>query len=152
MFQTYNREGIKTGEAYKGTEATDKAGSGQGGVMCPVSQRSTGFQHYDRTGTAGKTLAQVKALAEAEAVKKREPESKAKPEQTPQERITDKIILHEAGELNEAETVALFQELVDSGLAWHLQGSYPGMAKAFIDSGKVKPSQAEHMDSLAFLR
>ena len=49
----------------------------------------------------------------------------------------DDIIAYENGELDEEATVALFQRLVDSGLAWRLQGSYGRTAAALIDAGLV---------------
>ena len=50
---------------------------------------------------------------------------------------TDQIIAYEQGELDFEETVALFQHLVDTGLAWVLQGSYGRTARNFIESGLV---------------
>ena len=50
----------------------------------------------------------------------------------------DKIIAFESGELNDEQVLELFQELVDSGLAWSLQGSYGRTAKALIEAGYVK--------------
>ena len=47
------------------------------------------------------------------------------------------IMAYEEGELENDETVALFQHLVNSGLAWSLQGSYGRMADALIDAGLV---------------
>ena len=61
----------------------------------------------------------------------------------PPDDIDTRISQYEAGELDEAETVALFQKLVDSGLAWRLQGSYGRMAVWLIDAGLVQPSPAE---------
>jgi hypothetical protein len=49
----------------------------------------------------------------------------------------DKIIAYEDGELSFDETVELFQQLVDSGQAWSLQGHYGRMAEAFINEGLV---------------
>ena len=47
----------------------------------------------------------------------------------------DKIIAFESGELDEEGVIELFQELIDSGLVWKLQGSYGRTAKALIDAG-----------------
>jgi hypothetical protein len=50
----------------------------------------------------------------------------------------DKIIAYEQGDLDEDATIELFQELVNSGLAWQLQGSYGRTAKSLIDAGLVE--------------
>lgn len=47
----------------------------------------------------------------------------------------DKIIAYENGELDEQEVVELFQSLIDSGMAWQLQGHYGRTAAALIDDG-----------------
>lgn len=49
-----------------------------------------------------------------------------------------KIIAYEQGDLDEDETIELFQELVNSGLAWQLQGSYGRTAASLIEAGLVK--------------
>lgn len=49
----------------------------------------------------------------------------------------DGIIAFESGELDNDGIIALFQQLVDSGVAWQLQGSYGRMAQALIDEGLV---------------
>ena len=46
-----------------------------------------------------------------------------------------KIMAFEPGELHFDETVELFQELIDSGLVWQLQGSYGRMARSLIENG-----------------
>ena len=51
--------------------------------------------------------------------------------------LLDQIIRFEQGELDDAELIALFQTLVDNGLAWKLQGSYGRTAKRLIDAGVV---------------
>lgn len=56
--------------------------------------------------------------------------------------LTDQIIEFETGNLNEAETVRLFQELVDTGLVWHLQGSYGRAAQRLLNAGLIKPPKA----------
>jgi hypothetical protein len=55
-----------------------------------------------------------------------------------------KIIAYENGEMtDEGELIALFQELVDSGIAWELQGHYSRVAQQYIDCGKIiKPDPA----------
>ena len=47
------------------------------------------------------------------------------------------IIDYEAGLLDEEETNVLFQHLVDTGLAWKLQGHFGRTADALIDAGHV---------------
>ena len=45
------------------------------------------------------------------------------------------IIAFEDGELGEDEVVAGFQELINSGLVWQLEGFYGRTATALIKSG-----------------
>jgi len=47
---------------------------------------------------------------------------------------------YESGELEHKEVIALFQELVDSGLAFKLQGSYGRTAIQLINMGLVNKS------------
>lgn len=49
--------------------------------------------------------------------------------------LTSRIIAYECGELTQEEVVELFQDLIDNGMAWTLQGSYGRAAKALIDAG-----------------
>lgn len=51
--------------------------------------------------------------------------------------MVDKIIAFENGDMTEEEVIHFFQDLVDSGDAWRLQGSYGRMATALIDQGLV---------------
>jgi hypothetical protein len=54
--------------------------------------------------------------------------------------LTDAIIAYEDGELDEDGIVELFQHLVDSGLAWQLQGHYGRTARDLITAGLVNPA------------
>lgn len=47
------------------------------------------------------------------------------------------IVAFETGELSDEETVEFFQALVNSGLAWQLQGSYGRTAQAMLDAGVI---------------
>jgi hypothetical protein len=47
------------------------------------------------------------------------------------------IIAYENGDLDEDETLTLFQYLVDTGLAWQLQGAYGRTAAALIERGDI---------------
>ncbi len=55
------------------------------------------------------------------------------------------IIEYEQGDLSEDKTIELFQYLVDTGMAWTLQGSYGRMAHAMLQAGIIKP--ANRLDS-----
>lgn len=50
--------------------------------------------------------------------------------------MVDKIMTYEEGGMSEEEMVAFFQELIDSGIVWKLQGTYGRTAKDLIDSGR----------------
>ena len=54
--------------------------------------------------------------------------------------IVDKIMDFENGSMSDEDIVAFFQELIDSGMAWSLQGSYGRMASALIEQGFCHPA------------
>jgi hypothetical protein len=51
--------------------------------------------------------------------------------------LVSQIMAYEDGQMSEDETIEFFQQLVNSGLAWQLQGSYGRMAKAMLDAGVI---------------
>lgn len=51
--------------------------------------------------------------------------------------LTSKIIAYENGELTEEQTIEFFQYLVDSGMAWELQGSYGRTALRLAHDGLI---------------
>lgn len=53
----------------------------------------------------------------------------------------DAIIAYENGDLSREQTLALFQMLVDTGVAWQLQGSYGREAKALLKAGLIREPQ-----------
>lgn len=58
--------------------------------------------------------------------------------------IVGQVVAYESGELSEEEAIEFFQQIVDNGLVWTLQGSYGRTAQRLIDAGLVKLKQEEH--------
>lgn len=52
--------------------------------------------------------------------------------------VVDRIMEFEAGRLNDDEVIALFQHLLDTGLAWRLQGAYGRMTQVLLLQGKLR--------------
>lgn len=46
------------------------------------------------------------------------------------------VIDYESGELDEAGQIVMFQQMINNGQAWHLQGSYGRAAMDLIESGQ----------------
>jgi hypothetical protein len=53
--------------------------------------------------------------------------------------LVDAIIALESGDLSQDETIALFQNLINSGLVWQLQGTYGRTARQLIEAGYCTP-------------
>ena len=52
--------------------------------------------------------------------------------------ITETIVAYEQGNLDDQQTIQLFQELVDSGLITKLQGHYGRLAFQLMEAGLIK--------------
>ena len=52
-------------------------------------------------------------------------------------RYLDSLMAYEDGTLAPQDVLDLFQELVDSGDAWRLQGHYGGAAQRLIELGLI---------------
>lgn len=53
--------------------------------------------------------------------------------------VIGQIIAYENGELTHEEVIELFQHLVNTGLAWQLQGHYGRTARDLIEAGEILP-------------
>jgi len=51
--------------------------------------------------------------------------------------VTNLIICYETGELSQEGILQLFSELIKTGMAWTLQGSYGRTAYALIENGYI---------------
>ena len=57
--------------------------------------------------------------------------------------LVDALVEYETGVMDDVETIALFQELIDSGMAWTLQGHYGRTAMALVEQGLCTPPTGE---------
>ncbi len=56
----------------------------------------------------------------------------------------EKIVAFEEGDMSDEELIGFFQELIDDGSAWTLQGMYGRMAMRLIEAGychKCEPKE-----------
>ncbi len=51
--------------------------------------------------------------------------------------LTERIVAYEQGELDQQQTIQLFQELVDSGMIMSLQGHYGRLAFQLMEAGLI---------------
>jgi hypothetical protein len=49
--------------------------------------------------------------------------------------LVDKVMAWEDGGMDESQTIEFFQELIDTGMAWQLQGCYGRTASRLINQG-----------------
>ncbi len=53
------------------------------------------------------------------------------------EALVNDIISYEQGDLSAEDTLSLFSKLIESGMAWRLQGSYARFAEQLIREGWI---------------
>ena len=53
----------------------------------------------------------------------------------------DKIIAYENGEMSQEQVIEFFQELIDTGHAWRLQGHYGRTALRLIEYGYCRRAE-----------
>jgi hypothetical protein len=58
----------------------------------------------------------------------------------------DSIIEFEDGEQSHDDTIAMFQSMINSGMAWKLQDSYGREAMSLIESGQCILGEVGHRD------
>lgn len=49
--------------------------------------------------------------------------------------MVNEIMEYESGDMSDERMITFFQKLIDSGMAWSLQGHYGRTAQALIDGG-----------------
>ena len=57
------------------------------------------------------------------------------PTSTTERSLVSLISEYESGLMDAADTIALFQRLIDTGMAWRLQGSYGRTAALMLQQG-----------------
>ena len=57
--------------------------------------------------------------------------------------LVGKIMDWESGQMEEEEAIEFFQELINNGMAWSLQGCYGRTAQALINAGHCDPAGEE---------
>ncbi len=69
------------------------------------------------------------------------------PENIPEKAsVSDVIVAYESGDLDDVETVAMFQRLIDDGSSWRLQGCYGRAAMDLIRCGQCVLGPVGHRD------
>jgi len=66
--------------------------------------------------------------------------------------LIDDIMDFESGAMEPDKVIPFFQRLIDTGVAWQLQGSYGRAARALIDSGKCVQSHDNKAGGVSHVR
>lgn len=53
-------------------------------------------------------------------------------------KLVEEVSKYESGQMSEEEAVGFFQDLVDSGMIWQLQGSYQREAVRLLKARMIK--------------
>ena len=51
--------------------------------------------------------------------------------------LVDQLIAYEEGQLTEDQEIALFEQLVETGMCWQLQGHYQRVAATLMEAGLI---------------
>ena len=62
--------------------------------------------------------------------------------------LVDQIIRYENGSMEEKEMISFFQNLINNGMAWSLQGHYGRTAMALINEGYCTPTPEERNEDV----
>ena len=55
--------------------------------------------------------------------------------------LVDRILAYEQGDMGQEDALRFFQELIDTGLAWRLQGHYGRTAARLIKAELLRPAK-----------
>ncbi len=78
---------------------------------------------------------------------KKSDHEKPKEQKKPSFDLVGQIMAYEGGELDDDGILALFQHLVDTGMAWSLQGSYGRAAASLLEQGLIQPAGEDKQDA-----
>jgi len=62
--------------------------------------------------------------------------------------LVGQIIKYENGSMEEKEMISFFQDLINNGMAWNLQGHYGRTAMALIEEGYCTHTQGERNENV----
>jgi len=57
--------------------------------------------------------------------------------------LIGEVMRYEEGDIDREDTLRLFQYLVDTGMAWQLQGHYGRTAARLLETGMIEPADSK---------